>query len=67
MRILGVLSKSYLADRPNYISGVDFWRVERPLLELKRRGWDIDVQRRILPDDAAVGNPETEAALTEIG
>jgi glycosyltransferase involved in cell wall biosynthesis len=67
LKILGVLSKSYRADRPKYISGVDFWRVERPLLALQRLGWDVEITRRILPDDAKVGDPATERALVKIG
>ncbi len=67
MKVLGVLAKSYREDRPNYISGVDFWRVERPLLALQRLGWDVEITKRLLPDDAKVGDVRTEEELHRIG
>lgn len=59
MKILAILTHSLRDDKPNYVSGVDFWRVWRPMLELKKQmpDWTVDIQYKWVEDEQ---NPDKE-------
>jgi glycosyltransferase involved in cell wall biosynthesis len=63
MKVLAILTHSLRPDKPNFISGVDFWRIWRPMLELqKQTDWQIDIRYKWVEDEE---NPDKE--LEEIG